>query len=220
MKFWEQAHGAFELVLDAIMPPRARSARTRARSIDQIPLEVMAHELLGARVITLMDYRKAAVQDLIRALKYDASRHAAHMTAMLLADYLREEIASIKLFSQKPILLIPVPLHKTRRAERGYNQIELVLRALPSEFTDGTLARVAPQALVRTRATPHQTKLKRAERIKNIAGAFAMTDISVIRNVHIFLIDDVTTTGATLKSAGEPLTKAGAEVTLLALARA
>ncbi len=202
------------------MPPKARSARAKARNLRDIPLEVMSHELLGTRVITLMDYRKKEVQDLIHSLKYDASKHSAKMAAMLLADYLREEISSARLYSQKPILLIPIPLHKTRYAERGYNQIEIVLRALPSEFKDGTLSTLAPKALARIRATAHQTKLRRAERIQNTVGAFSCPNPTLIENSHIFLIDDVTTTGATLKSASESMKKTSAQVTLLALARA
>ena len=207
-------------LLDAIMPPRARSARTKRRSAVDIPLEPTEHELLDARITTLMDYRKPEVQDLIRALKYDASPHAAAIAAELLADYLREEIASLKLFSQKPVLLLPLPLHKSRERERGYNQIALVVKALPREFKDGTLAYYAPQALERTKATPTQTKLSRKDRIENVAGAFEVAEPSKITSTHIFLIDDITTTGATLLHAGKPLRKTGAEVTLLALARA
>lgn len=220
MKIWARATDAFGSVLDAIMPPRARSARTKKRSAVDIPLEPTVHELLGARITTLMDYRKPEVQDLIRALKYDASPHAAAIAAELLADYLREEIASQKLFSQKPVLLVPLPLHVSRERERGYNQIDLVVKALAREFKDGTLSYYAPQALHRTKATPTQTKLSRGERIKNVAGAFAVPELSLVKNTHIFLIDDITTTGATLLHAGKPLKKFGAEVTLLALARA
>src|SRR3989338_8468879 len=104
--------------------------------------------------------------------------------------------------------------------ERDFNQIELVLRSLPAEFKNGDLATIAPASLLRTRATSAQTKLSRMERIKNVAGAFECGDATLLRGSHIFLIDDVTTTGATLLHAGKPLQKAGAEVSLIALARA
>src|SRR4051812_21172783 len=98
----------FESLLDAIVPPRQRSARTRQRVAADIPLEPTAHDLLGTRITTLMNYRRAEVQDLIRSLKYDASVHGAKLGADLLADYLREEIDELKTFSTKPILLVPV----------------------------------------------------------------------------------------------------------------
>ena len=85
---------------------------------------------------------------------------------------------------------------------------------------DGTLATFAPRALVRTRATKQQTKLSRAERLQNMTGAFSVPDVEAVQGTHIFLIDDVTTTGATLAEAAKPILKAGAKVSALALARA
>lgn len=210
----------FEVLLDALMPLRARSARTKGRSLEDIPLSPTVHDLLRQHITTLMDYRDAAVQDLIRSLKYDGSAYAASLAGGLLADYLREEIASAKTFSTKKIFLVPVPLHRSRVRERGYNQIELVLKALPQEFRDGTLAALAPELLIRSRETRPQTRLPRTERLSNVAGAFDASNAMLVHKAHVFLIDDVTTTGATLVNAATPLKRAGAEVTLLALARA
>ena len=210
----------FNAIIDVILPLRERSARTKARLLEDIPLSPTVHDLLRHRITTLMDYQHSAAQDLIRALKYDGSAPAAALAAGLLADFLREEIASEKAFSTREILLVPVPLHLSRARERGYNQIELVLKALPREFRDGSLAMLAPHALIRTRATSPQTRLPRSERLSNVAGAFRISDDVRLGRPHVFLIDDVTTTGATLVNAATPLRRAGAEVTLLALARA
>ena len=209
-----------EVILDAILPLRERSARTKERKAEDIPLTPTVHDLLGTHITTLMDYQNEAVQDLVRSLKYDGSGYAANLAAALLADYLREEIASHRAFSQRKVLIVPVPLYKNRLRERGFNQIELVLRALPQEFRDGTLSYLEVDTLVRTRETKQQTRLPRSERLSNVAGAFAVDDNSLVNKTHIFLIDDVTTTGATLANAANPLRRAGAEVTLLALARA
>ena len=212
------------MVLDAIIPLRGRSARTKQRTIDDIPLMPTPYDLLGVRITTLMDYQNPAVQDLIRSLKYDGSRHAAELAASLLADYLREEVATQRQFSARKILIIPMPLHTSRVRERGFNQIALVLDQLPKEFRDGTLAILAPETLVRSHATKPQTKLPRSERLSNVKDAFEVTGDEIpshrLRSTHVFLIDDVTTTGATLKHASAPLRKSGATVTLLALARA
>jgi ComF family protein len=210
----------FEMVLNAVVPLRARAARTNAREAEDIPLSPTVHDLLGVRITTLMDYRDIAVQDLIRSLKYDGSGHAAHLAAELLADYLREEIASAKQFSTQKVLIVPVPLHSARARERGFNQIEIVLKALPQEFRNGKIATYLPDALTRVRETKQQTRLSRSERLSNVAGAFAVADAEKVRKTKIFLVDDVTTTGATLANAATPLRRAGADVTLLALARA
>jgi ComF family protein len=209
-----------EAILDVLLPLRERTARTKNRTLEDIPLAPTAHELLRVTITTLMDYQNPAVEDLVRSLKYDGSAHAAQLAADVLADYLREDTASNRAFSTRKILLVPVPLHKNRARERGWNQIELVLNALPQEFRDGTLAALAPEVLARTRETKPQTRLLRSERLSNVAGAFAAQHPESLRRAHVYLLDDVTTTGATLANAATPLRRAGAEVTLLALARA
>jgi len=224
MKLFAVARVACGALLDAVIPLRERTARTRAREAQDIPLAPTVHDLLGVRITTLMDYRQSEVQDLIRSLKYEGSGHAARLAAHLLADYLREEIAGAKQFSTRRILIVPVPLHKKRARERGFNQIEVVLAALPQEFRDGTRATYAPHTIMRTRETAQQTRLSRSERLSNVAGAFALAGQALgsadVHNAKIYLLDDVTTTGATLVNAANPLRRAGAEITLLALARA
>ena len=207
-------------LLDAILPPHARTARTKGRTPSDIPLLVTSHALLGARITTLMDYRAPAVQDLIRSLKFDGNEHAARLAAAVLADYLREEIAAMRAFSRRPIYLIPLPLHPKRERERGFNQIALVLDRLPLHLRNGTHAAVDTTAFVRSRDTPHQTTLHRGMRLRNMRDAFTVADPLLLRHAQVILIDDVTTTGATLASAGKALHKAKADVTLIALARA
>ena len=118
------------------------------------------------------------------------------------------------------LFIVPVPLHKNRARERGFNQIELVLKALPQEFRDGTLATYAPHLIERVRETKQQTRLSRSERLSNVAGAFSTPNAGALKKANIVLVDDVTTTGATLVNAAHPLRRAGADVTLIALARA
>jgi ComF family protein len=216
----QKIRGVFLYALDIILPRRERNVRTERRTIDDLTVSPNTHETCGIRITTLLDYRNPAVEDCIRALKFDGSARAAELLADALADYLREEISQTRSFSPRPILLVPIPLFKARKRERGFNQIELVLKKLPQEFLDGTLSLFAAHALARTRATKQQTRLARAERLKNVRDAFSVPGIEIVRGSHIFLIDDVTTTGATLAEAARPLVKVGAEVTALALARA
>ena len=210
----------FISALDIILPRKERTVRAEHWAIDDLVVSPNTHEACGMRITTLLDYRNPAVEDCIRALKYDGSPRAAELLAEALADYLREEISQARSFSPRPILLVPIPLFKARERERGFNQIEIVLKKLPEEFLDGTLAGFSPRVLIRSRATKQQTKLSRAERLENMRGAFSVPDVEKMRGAHIFLIDDVTTTGATLAEAARPLLQAGAEVSVLALARA
>jgi ComF family protein len=167
-----------------------------------------------------MSYESEEARDLIQSLKYDGGDAAARLLAGVLAEYLDEEIASDAAFSTKKIMLVPVPLHASRKRERGFNQIERVLERLPTILRDGTRAALRTDLLVRTRPTLQQTRLSRSERLSNLAGAFALREGADVRKTHIYLFDDVTTTGATLANAATPLRRAGATVSLVALARA
>lgn len=209
-----------QTLLDTILPRKARVVRIDSYTLADLDFAPTPHEAHGIEITTLMSYRTRAVEDLIRALKYDRATHAAKLLSESLAEYLREEISSIRLFSARSVLIVPIPLHSSRLRERGFNQVEVILTHLPTEFKNGTEARYAPGALARIRATPQQTRLSRDERFKNVAGAFSVPDASVVRDTTIILIDDVTTTGATLASAAKALEKSGAHVTAIALAHA
>ena len=210
---------SFEAIFDVILPLRARAARTQKRRVSHFHVSPTSHSLHAESITTLLAYQDPVVADMIRALKYEHSNHAAKICAAIISDYLREEIASLRAFSPRPILLVPVPLHAERVRERGFNQIEKILKHFPEEFRNGALSKVELHALSRTRHTTQQTRLSREERIKNVVGAFA-ADRFAVRGTHVILIDDVTTTGATISECARALREAGAEVTSLALARA
>jgi ComF family protein len=213
-------HGMFLCALDIIAPRKERAMRAENWTIDDLMVYPKYHYSCGIRITTILDYRTPAVEDCIRSLKYDRSSRSALLLADTLADYLREEISEVAGFSPRPILLVPIPLFKTRKRERGFNQIESILNKLPRELLDGTLATFAPHVLVRAHATKQQTRLARQERLRNMSGAFFVPNVEYVLNKHIFLIDDVTTTGATLAEASRTLHVAGAGVSALALARA
>lgn len=208
----------FNIILDVVLPRSERRIRAEDLTPEDLVLSPETRVMLGQEITTLGTYD--ALKDPIQSLKYDRSTRSAYLLSIGLAEYLREDIASKRLFSQKPVFLIPIPLDAERRRVRGYNQIGLVTDALPEEFKNGALSRIASPVLERTRATRQQTKLVRAARLSNVAGAFSVTDPDLIRDAHVYVIDDVATTGATLVHAGAPLREAGAQVTLLALARA
>lgn len=114
------------------------------------------------------------------------------------------------------VILVPVPLAPKREAVRGYNQAEKLARAL----ADRTGHEVAPEALVRRRETPTQTKLTPELRRANVGGAF---EGEGVRGRRVVLVDDVLTTGATLSACAEALVAAGAtrvEAVTFARARA
>jgi ComF family protein len=114
-------------------------------------------------------------------------------------------------------MVVPVPLHPTRRRERGFNQSLILAKELASlrglAIDDGVLRRDVP--------TPTQTRLKKRQRRANIAGAFSVGNVEAIRDKRVLLVDDVYTTGSTLNECSKVLVEAGAaSVECVAYARA
>jgi ComF family protein len=113
-------------------------------------------------------------------------------------------------------LIIPVPLHIKRLRQRGFNQSLILARALAKKWQ----IPVNFSQLKRHRFTLTQTGLNKAERKKNIKGAFEVSDKKNIAGKNVILVDDVYTTGATINECARILTKADAKkVTALTLAR-
>jgi len=115
-----------------------------------------------------------------------------------------------------PNAIVPVPLHPTRLRERGYNQALELAKPLAREF--GLV--LAPGLLRRTRATAAQSDLDAVARRNNLRGAFEV-DTNHAAPAHVALLDDVMTTGTTLREAARTLKRAGvARVDVWVLARA
>ena len=107
--------------------------------------------------------------------------------------------------------LVPVPLAAPRERERGYNQSELIARALATRWR----IPLWRDALERLRATETQTRLTPEDRLANVSNAFRVRDASrkAMRNAHVVLVDDVVTTGATLNACAAALRDGGASWT-------
>jgi len=156
-----------------------------------------------------------APRDAIHRLKYDGKTALAARLAPAMADLLRHDET---LRAHGPFdCLVPVPLHARRQRKRGYNQSELLARALSrqTELPSRNL-------LERTCATRPQVGLTAKARGDNVRDAFSLhwPFAGDVRGLHILLIDDVFTTGSTLRECAAVLQRAGAEsVCAVTLAR-
>ena len=153
---------------------------------------------------------QAEIRDVMHALKYRGGRQVIRpLTSRMKEAWQRAELATD--------LLVPVPLYPRREAKRGYNQANLLACALGEALG----VPVASGLLMRSRATVSQTKLNRKQRRKNVSGAFTYTADVSLRGMHLTLVDDVATTGATLEACADVLLAHGAErVSAFTLARA
>lgn len=145
-------------------------------------------------------------------LKYEAIEPLGKWFAGRLAEVVRRESESLA-----ADVVVPVPLHRDRQRERGYNQADLIARPLARRL--GLPCRSI--LLVRTRPRPDKLHLSLHERWLSVRGAFAPRPGSRVDNLRVLLIDDVMTTGATLDACAKALRQAGASaVYALTVARA
>jgi ComF family protein len=141
-----------------------------------------------------------AVSRAIGRLKYDRRPDLARPLGDLLWRAIERHARALA-----GAVVVPVPLHEVRLAERGFNQSALLARRVSRRLG----APLRP-ALVRIRDTPQQTALDGAARIANVAGAFRGRQPHSVQGCAVLLIDDVCTTGATLAECARAMREAGA----------
>ncbi|MBI5235442.1 MAG: ComF family protein [Deltaproteobacteria bacterium] len=152
----------------------------------------------------------ACALDAIHAFKYNGRVALARALGAFAAQ------ASPCLCDGRPNVVMPVPLHKARLKERGFNQSLLIAREIsrlqktPLDYAN----------LRRIRPTDQQVRLSAKERPKNVKGAFALERPDMVRGKAVLLVDDVYTTGATIRECAAALNRAGAKVFAVTLARA
>lgn len=148
------------------------------------------------------------LRDAIHELKYNNGRSLARPLGVRMAAAWRQGNLAAD-------VIIPVPLHTARQAERGYNQAALLARIVSQEVG----VPIGETALVRAKATQQQALLKAVERRENVRDAFACR--GDVRGKHVVLVDDVCTTGSTLEACAAALRASGAaSVCAFTLARA
>jgi ComF family protein len=148
---------------------------------------------------------EGALRAIVHALKYDGRPTIArHLAA-------RMRLAGAEVLADADVA-VAVPLHRSRERARGFNQAREIARHLGLPIAD---------ALTRTRRTPSQADLPAARRHANVRGAFEWRRSAAVKGRIVVLVDDVSTTGATLNACARPLLDAGAiEVRALTAARA
>lgn len=157
---------------------------------DQTPLD---------QLVSLTTYKpKSAPGQLIEQLKYAYSQGAIQEITQWLTRG-ESVLHSIKAID----IIVPIPLHARRQAERGFNQSEIIATTLGQILNKPVKINI----LKRSKATKQQAKLGKVERQQNVKNAFVCVKSNALKNKNILLVDDVYTTGSTMSAAASVLNK-------------
>ena len=157
-------------------------------------------------------HKGSRIRRLIHRLKYDGVKEVGHELGKIYGVSLKSSN-----FINSIDIIVPVPLHKSKKRSRGFNQSEIISEGL----SEATGLPVVANAVERIIATSTQTKRSRMERWENVEEIFALKKPELLAGKHILLVDDVVTSGATIESCANEILKAdGAKVSIAAIAYA
>lgn len=175
-----------EIIIDSLFPPRV--SELLVREADEQLVGTFYQPQNISACICLSVYKNSTVSALVAENKFYGNKRAAKLLSILLVKWINNQSSRL--------VFVPVPLGQKRRRERGYNQVAEVLKYLK----ENDKLKVRQDLCSRTRETPAQLSLKRAERLTNVTGAFKANsnELTKLRDVTLVIVDDVHTTGSTM----------------------
>ena len=199
----------FVRIFDVIFPPHKSVRALQKENPEKFKRFYLPQKLSFGT--SLSDYSETKVRMAVTANKFYNHQKASRLLASLVEEWLNKQ-------TDENYIFVPIPLAKERQKERGYNQCTRIVENIKQDNL------TIKNLLIRTKETTPQTKLDRSLRFQNVADAFTYeppANTTDLTNPHIILIDDVLTTGATMKAAHTTLKQnlpKNTKITCLALA--
>ena len=225
----EMVYSFFSFLLDLVVVPRHSELAVRTLTPNTLRALAARHNTQHNEHISILPYHEERVTALVWEVKYYKNRRAA----ALAGEILQETLLAIASESLGRPLLIPIPMHRSRRRERGHNQTEVLCEAAldigdryfrrkvwptkgrrPEDFSEripvGNILEYYPTVLTRIKNTSPQQGLAKYSRLSNVKNSMYVTHPELVVGRTCIVVDDVATTGATFAEARRALCAAGA----------
>lgn len=151
------------------------------------------------------------IRDLLISYKFGEQSYLYHTFAEIIV-----KDKKICRFLKSYDIIIPVPVHRKRKWERGYNQTELIAKKVGKALE----IEVETKTLIKTKNIKPQSSLTKEQRIKNIQNVYAITNMQKVVDKKILILDDIYTTGSTVRECSKTLQEAGAkEIGIVTIAK-
>ncbi len=197
-----------QVLIQALFPDRCVGCGARGIFLcgncqKKIPPAISPEQNFITSIFAYQDFR---IKRLIWMLKFKNSTRVAKIFASALFSVLNEILGEEKYFlGKEQIILVPIPLSKNRQRTRGYNQSELLCKEVLKLDNDSNYVLEKKLLKKGIETTPQSEIRKRSARLANLGDCFSVLPNKLEKGRTIILIDDVTTTGATLTSARKAL---------------
>ncbi len=193
-----------EIVLDYIFPPNTEELLLRNLNEQQVYTKYRQYNNDHPLTHSIFPYKDKFIKELVWQIKYKRNQHAIKCAGYALYSEIIKYINENKI---EKVVLIPIPISKARRNERGYNQCELIIDEIIKYDTDNILKKDYT-SLIRSKDIDKQTHKNRNERLENSKDIFELKN-NLPNDYQIIIIDDVTTTGSTLANVRNAINKSG-----------
>lgn len=203
-------------IIDIIFPPSLICVELRLLSTENLLTKIPLNKKLKNNfILSLFNYKEHFIEQIIWELKFYKNKRVAEILAPIFLEEIKNILVEKKL---DKIILIPVPISKQKRRERGFNQTEILCEEivksdkLKVRSDKSEVISYEPKLVEKVRHTKNQHDIKnKKERLKNLESAFELGRASGLKGQNVIIIDDVCTTGATLVEIKKVLEKSGAK---------
>src|SRR3989344_2482152 len=209
----------WEIFLQILIPPDIKIQKLLKLSVGEMRDLLPKSPVNSKDIFVLFDYSHKIVRLIIKSIKYKNNTDIKKRIAIYLYEELMVISSEIALFEGTLPILVPMPMSKKEKRNRGFNQCEEICKEIKKLAGDNI--KISYNTLKKVRETERQTKLSREQRLENVEESMCafLRSEATIKTQHpersegkrtVIVLDDVSTTGASLSEARRALTSAGA----------